>query len=206
MARYDIFLSHASEEKEKFVDELYNGLKKANFTVWYDKYEIRWGDNLRTKITEGLNNSEYGMVVISKNYFASHKEWTFMEFEKILTSNKIMPILYDIDMPTIRKDYLKEYDKIKDWMGISSDIGIVKIINQAVIKIGEEAIREVMNPEYLEEKRRERERRVEEGAWKLFWQGFRDEAAEVLSGKRRSRERRQFDRLIKEERKRDGFR
>lgn len=135
MARYDIFLSHASEEKETFVDELYNGLKKANFRVWYDKDEIRWGDHLKTKITEGLENSEYGIVVISKNYFASHKEWTFMEFEKILTSNKILPILYDIDMPTIKKDYPKEHDKLKNWLAITSNIGLDGMIQQAKKKL-----------------------------------------------------------------------
>ena len=135
MARKDIFLSHASEDKETFVDKLHKRLIEANYTVWYDKYELRWGDNLITKITEGLNNSEYGIVVISRNYFASHKEWTFMEFEKILTSNKILPILHGITMQEIQQAYPTQHGKLKIWLTIHSEIGLDSIIQKAKKKI-----------------------------------------------------------------------
>jgi hypothetical protein len=132
---HDIFLSHASEDKETFVEELYNKLTKAKYKLWYDKNELRWGDNLNERIKKGLEASDYGIVVISKNYFAKHKEWTFMEFENILTRNNILPILHGIDWLTIQTIHPKEYEKIKNWMAISSDEGIDYIVQQAKIKI-----------------------------------------------------------------------
>lgn len=132
---HDIFLSHASEDKETFVQELYNRLTEAQYKVWYDENELGWGDNLKIKIKEGLKASQYGIVVISNKYFAKHKGWTFMEFEQILTTNNILPILHGIDMQTIRKDHPKEYEEIKNWVAISSDKGIDYIVQQAKKKI-----------------------------------------------------------------------
>jgi hypothetical protein len=133
---YDIFLSHASEDKETFVGELYNRLREANYKVWYDEKELYWGDYLKTKIKQGLDKSQYGIVVISNNYFATHKEWTFAEFDYILTGNKILPILHHITMEDIRINHPQQYEKIKNWMAISSDKGIDYIIEQSLEIIG----------------------------------------------------------------------
>ncbi len=136
---HDIFLSHASEDKETFVQELYKRLTEAQYKVWYDENELGWGDNLKIKIKEGLKASRYGIVVISNKYFAKHKEWTFMEFEQILTTNNILPILHGIDMQTIRNYHPKEYEEIKNWVAISSDKGIDYIVQQANKKIYQES-------------------------------------------------------------------
>ncbi|MBS3028189.1 MAG: GUN4 domain-containing protein [Dolichospermum sp. DET50] len=134
--KYDIFLSHASEDKETFVEELCNRLKEADYTVWYDKNELWWGNHLKTKIKEGLDNSQYGIVVISKHYFSTHKEWTFQEFNHILTDLKILPILHHITMEDIRINHPEQYEKIKNWKAISSDKGIDYIIEQSLKEIG----------------------------------------------------------------------
>jgi formylglycine-generating enzyme required for sulfatase activity len=136
MAEYHVFLSHASEDKETFARELYERLISENYRVWFDEKEIEWGDKLDSKITEGLKKSQYGMVVISPNYFAKHKEWTLMEFDKILESDKILPILHDIDLPQIKREHPKEYERIKNWLSISSDPGIEYIVQQTQRKLG----------------------------------------------------------------------
>jgi hypothetical protein len=135
--RFDIFLSHASEDKETFVEKLYNELTDAQYKVWYDKNELYWGDNLQQKITEGLKKSSYGIVVISPSYFDKHKEWTFLEFNKILTTNNILPILHNINMQTIKDLHPQEHEQIKNWLAISSEKGIDYIIQQAKKKIGD---------------------------------------------------------------------
>ncbi|MBW4479835.1 MAG: GUN4 domain-containing protein [Tolypothrix brevis GSE-NOS-MK-07-07A] len=132
---HDIFLSHASEDKETFVEKLYKKLTEAKYKIWYDKQELYWGDNLKVKIREGLKASDYGIVVISNNYFAKHKEWTFMEFNQILENEKMLAILHGIDMQTFRNRYPKEHEQIKNWMAISSDEGIDNIVRHAKIKI-----------------------------------------------------------------------
>ena len=136
MGEYHVFLSHASEDKETFARPLYERLIDENYRVWYDEQEIEWGDELNRKITEGLKKSQYGMVVISPSYFAKHKEWTFMEFDNILESDKILPILHDIDLPQIKREHPKEYERIKNWLSISSNKGIEYIVRQTQRKLG----------------------------------------------------------------------
>jgi hypothetical protein len=58
-----------------------------------------------------------------------------MEFDQILTTNNILPILHGIDMQTIRNSHPEEYQKIRKWMAITSDKGIDYIVKQAEIKI-----------------------------------------------------------------------
>lgn len=45
--RYDFFLNHASEDKAKFVDGLCAELVRRGRTVWYDRFEIKVGDDFR---------------------------------------------------------------------------------------------------------------------------------------------------------------
>jgi hypothetical protein len=96
---YDVFISHASEDKENFADELNKVLESYSFKVWYDTQTISWGDSLRAKIDQGLRKSRYGIVIISKHYI--QKGWTQYEldglFQKEMTGGKtILPIWHDI--------------------------------------------------------------------------------------------------------------
>lgn len=54
---YDVFISHASEDKEALVRPLANALKAEGLVVWYDEIELRLGDSLRRKIDRGLAKS-----------------------------------------------------------------------------------------------------------------------------------------------------
>lgn len=97
--KYDVFVSHASEDKETFVDEFVKELEKLDISVWYDKQCIIWGDSLRAKIDEGLRNSRYGIAVLSKDYI--RKGWTQYELEGLfnIEMNKgktILPIWHNI--------------------------------------------------------------------------------------------------------------
>ncbi len=66
--KYDVFISHASEDKDDIVRPLANSLKDKNLKVWYDEFELKIGDSLRQKIDRGLANSRFGIVVLSKNF------------------------------------------------------------------------------------------------------------------------------------------
>jgi len=61
---YDAFISHASEDKEKFVKPLAQALPRMEYRVWYDEFELRVGDSLRQSIDKGLVNSRFGIVVL----------------------------------------------------------------------------------------------------------------------------------------------
>lgn len=50
-----MFLCHSSEDKEK-LQRVAAALKEAGIPVWYDEWEIAWGDSLIEKINEGLES------------------------------------------------------------------------------------------------------------------------------------------------------
>jgi len=41
-----LFISHAFEDKADFVEPLVRALQNADFSVWYDKFELTMGDSL----------------------------------------------------------------------------------------------------------------------------------------------------------------
>ena len=76
---WDVFISHASEDKEPFVRELASTLQDQGLRVWYDEITITIGDSLRQTIDRGLSKSRYGIVVLSHAFFA--KKWTQQELD-----------------------------------------------------------------------------------------------------------------------------
>ena len=96
---FDVFISHASEDKESFVDGLYQELDSRGVKVWYDAMSIKWGDSLRSKIDEGLRKSRFGIAILSNAYI--RKGWTQYEldglFQREMTGGKtILPIWHKI--------------------------------------------------------------------------------------------------------------
>lgn len=88
--KYDVFVSHAWEDKESFVDEFVNCLRKLDLKVWYDKSEISWGDSMRKRIDEGLRKSTFGVAVLTPNYIADEKYWTKSELDGLFQLESIM--------------------------------------------------------------------------------------------------------------------
>ncbi|MBK7628790.1 MAG: DUF1883 domain-containing protein [Bacteroidales bacterium] len=80
---YDVFISHASEDKDEVVRPLAIALQAEGLSVWYDEFEMQIGDSLRRKIDKGLANSRFGIVVLSKDFIK--KGWTNYELDGIIT-------------------------------------------------------------------------------------------------------------------------
>lgn len=98
-AMYDVFISHASEDKKDFVQPLVDALQDAGIRVWYDAIELEWGKSLRAQIDNGIKRSKYAILVLSKNFFA--KKWPQRELDGILAKEDItgaspLPIWYNI--------------------------------------------------------------------------------------------------------------
>jgi len=96
---YDVFISHASEDKDEVVRPLAHALKNEGLTVWYDEFELKIGDSLRRKIDKGLANSKFGIVVLSKDFIK--KGWTNYELDGIITKavsgeQVVLPIWHNI--------------------------------------------------------------------------------------------------------------
>lgn len=96
---HDVFISHASEDKDDFVRPLANALINEGLNVWYDEMTLRIGDSLRQKIDKGLANSRVGLVVLSPAFI--NKGWTNYELDGIVTRTVsgeqiLLPIWHNI--------------------------------------------------------------------------------------------------------------
>lgn len=79
---YDVFISHASEDKDAFVRSLADALRGENIEVWYDEFSLNVGDSLTQAISRGLAQSRYGIVVLSPSFFS--KDWTEWELNGLV--------------------------------------------------------------------------------------------------------------------------
>lgn len=105
--KYNVFLSHASADKINFVEELKQSFDKLGISVFYDKDSIEWGNNWSQKITEGLDKCDFGVVIVSKDFY--DREWTEKELKSLLIrqnkngDNIILPILYNTNLDELKK-------------------------------------------------------------------------------------------------------
>lgn len=101
LPEYDVFISHAWEDKESFADEFVEELRTLGIKVWYDTSQIKWGDSMRQKIDEGLRKSKFGIAILSPNYIADGKYWTKAEFDGLfqlesVNGKTLLPIWHNV--------------------------------------------------------------------------------------------------------------
>lgn len=80
---FDVFISHATEDKDEIVRPLASALQASGLSVWYDEFELRIGDSLRRKIDKGLAGSRFGVVVLSQAFFG--RGWPEYELDGLVT-------------------------------------------------------------------------------------------------------------------------
>ena len=104
---YDLFVSHASEDKDRIARPLAEALTARGVNVWFDEAVLELGDSLRRKIDEGLAQCKYGVVILSPRFFA--KEWPQRELdglvagETALGEKAILPIWHEIEHNAVVK-------------------------------------------------------------------------------------------------------
>ncbi len=112
---YDVFISHASEDKNEVVRPLAHALRDEGLAVWYDEFELRIGDSLRRKIDKGLANSRFGVVVLSQDFFA--KGWPQYELDGLVTKSisgeqVLLPVWHNITKQQVMKESPSLADKL----------------------------------------------------------------------------------------------
>ena len=96
---YDLFISHATEDKDGIVRDLVDALQARGVRVWYDEFQLRIGDSLRRKIDAGLARSRFGMVVVSHAFFS--KNWPQYELDGLVSlemagRQRILPVWHEV--------------------------------------------------------------------------------------------------------------
>ncbi|MFG2364418.1 toll/interleukin-1 receptor domain-containing protein [Streptomyces mirabilis] len=105
-ARYDLFISHASEDKEEFVRPLATSLMQLGVKTWYDEHSLTIGDSLSASIDKGLQESNYGLIVLSPSFLS--KPWPEYEFRSLITletgdRKRILPVWYHVNRKEIMR-------------------------------------------------------------------------------------------------------
>jgi len=131
--KYDVFISHASEDKDSFVRELATKLTSKGLVVWYDEFTLSLGDSLRRSIDRGLSMSRYGVVVLSENFFK--KEWPEKELDGLVAREDgldkvILPVWH-----RVTKKQVQSFSPIlSDRIAVSSSKGSDYVVNE-IIKV-----------------------------------------------------------------------
>lgn len=112
-----VFVSHASNDQERFVRGFSAKLREHGIDAWYAEWEIGPGDSVVTKIFEGgLKGSDCVIVVVSATSVQSAwvcKELNISVIKQIQDKIKLIPIIIDdCPIPEALRDIL--HVRIKD--------------------------------------------------------------------------------------------
>lgn len=107
MQQRHAFISHARQDKQSVGRPLAAMLERRGLRVWLDESELVLGKGLLDQINQGLSNSEFGIVILSKFFFQN--KWTKFELEAIFAramyrEKYLIPVWHEID-----HDYVAEH-------------------------------------------------------------------------------------------------
>lgn len=127
--RCDVFISHASEDKDSFVRPLAAELTRLGLIVWYDELTLRLGDSLRQKIDEGLSSSRYGVVILSSSFFS--KQWPRAELDALYAREMegqkvILPIWHHIT----KEEVIKHSPLLAAKLAMPTDQGVAAVARE----------------------------------------------------------------------------
>lgn len=128
---WDVFISHASEDKAAVAEPLARALMKAGVVVWYDDFTLRVGDPLRLSIEKGLRGSKFGVVILSPAFFS--RNWTQKELSALMQKEDsehkvILPIWYRLGIEDIRERALL----LADVKALKWGAGVERVVSELV--------------------------------------------------------------------------
>ncbi|BCW04951.1 toll/interleukin-1 receptor domain-containing protein [Arthrobacter sp. NtRootA1] len=112
---WDVFISHASEDKAEVARPLESFLVGRGVRAWLDEVQLRIGDGLRRSIDTGIAESRFSVVVISPSFLT--KSWTQYELDGILAKSMareqlILPIWHGVSHAEVLKFSPSLADKV----------------------------------------------------------------------------------------------
>lgn len=124
-----VFVSHATEDKDRFVNKFALRLRENGVDAWLDKWEMLPGDSLVDKIYgDGLKEALTVIIVLSSNSVS--KPWVREELNasviaKIQKGTRLIPVVIDeCEVPEALKSTL--YEKINDLLNYDENFERIK--------------------------------------------------------------------------------
>jgi hypothetical protein len=112
----DVFICHASEDKEGVVQPLVEACLGAGISCWYDQDEIQWGDSITQGVNAALGKSRFVVVVFSNAFVG--KNWPKRELNAVLNQEattgevRILPLL--VGTASEKQQIMKEFPLLND--------------------------------------------------------------------------------------------
>jgi RNA-directed DNA polymerase len=81
--KFDIFICHASEDKDSVAEPIYNECEQLGIKAFIDTKYICWGDSLTEKINHALGQARFVLAIMSKN--SLDKSWPLKELNSAIS-------------------------------------------------------------------------------------------------------------------------
>lgn len=137
--KYNVFISYAGEDKKDFVEPLAQVLRNKGLKVWFAEFNLKPGKSLRRSIDEGLANSRYGIVVLSKYFFG--KRWPERELDGLfacMEDGEIIPVWHNVT----EEDVKKYSPMLAGVYAVKSANGMATLVTEILETVKPEAIDE----------------------------------------------------------------
>lgn len=127
---FDVFISHASEDKETIARPIFEACAKLKIKAFLDEAHIGWGEDFTKKINTALGAARTVLCVISQT--AVTKEWPLAEINTALSMDvigqkKVVPLI--VGQPDLSKLPLLKARDHMPWRGDAD------VVAQALVKI-----------------------------------------------------------------------
>jgi hypothetical protein len=149
-SQYDLFLAHASEDRDSFVVPLVKALRAGGVSVWYSEFESPFtsknpatDDALHRFLTEAMQSCSFGGLVISKSFL--EKPWPRKELDFWLSKGdsekRLSVVLLGVTIDDVSRSshtstkYLEESFAI-----ISADLGASRIAQLMISKMSKRTV------------------------------------------------------------------
>jgi len=126
---WDIFICHASKDKENVARPLTELLETYGLRVWLDENELKLGDSLHGTINRALSKSQYGLVILSEAFFEGdwpQKELNALASLESLERKVIIPVWHGVDHLFISSFSPMLADKF----AVTTEKGLVPVVGQ----------------------------------------------------------------------------
>ncbi|MFO0777975.1 MAG: TIR domain-containing protein [Nitrospira sp.] len=136
---WDVFISHASEDKVSVARPLAELLQRSGLAVWLDQHTLKLGDSLREKIDEGLGQSRYGVVIVSPSFFT--KKWPKRELDGLFTredvqAKVILPVWHEVSA----EEVTRASPLLASRLAVSTSEGLDRVAEAILAVVKPEAI------------------------------------------------------------------
>jgi predicted nucleotide-binding protein len=125
--KVDVFISHASEDKDEVARPLAEKLQELGLKVWLDEFSLKVGDSLRASIDRGLSEARFGVAIISPHFLA--KKWPQHELAALVAkeTGAGAPVLLPVWHNITAQEVLDKSPILADRLAVSTNNGIEEV-------------------------------------------------------------------------------